>query len=121
MSAELSPWVVILGFVSALATTIIIGLRGLISGRIVVGRHYEDAQKREQAWQTVAETALAANRELSEHFDTLLSAVRASTETERATLAAQQETMAMVRSLGTAQQETLILLRSLGPSKRDAA
>lgn len=90
--ADVTPWVVILGFVASLATTVIATIRGLQSGRIVVGRHYEDALKREAAWQKVAETALEANRQGARNQDTLMSSV--------ADLAAgQRETLALVRQL----------------------
>jgi hypothetical protein len=92
MPPELTPWVIIGVFVTGLATTIIIGLRALISGKIVVGRHYDDALKREAAWQKVAETLLETNREGKAHMDTLVASVRESSAT-------QQKTLDLVRQL----------------------
>lgn len=92
MGGDATPWAVILGFVASLAATVIMFIRGLQSGRIVVGRHYEDALKREVAWQKVAETALEANRQSAKNQDVLMSSV--------ADLAAgQRETLALVRRL----------------------
>lgn len=97
--SDLTPWVVILGFVASLATTVIIGLRGLQSGKIVVGRHYDDALKREAKWQTVAETALAAHREVSAHMDALIAAQREANANQAESNANQREILTLVRSL----------------------
>ena len=94
MPIELSPLAVILPFVAALATVIIVVLRGLTSGRIVVGRHYDDARADESAWRNAAETALAANTEMSNHVSRLVSAVEQLTATTR-------ETQQLVRALVT--------------------
>lgn len=107
MPPDLTPWVIIGVFVTGLATTIIIGLRALISGKIVVGRHYDDALKREKAWQDVAETALATNREVSAHMDKLIASI--------------QESNATQRESNAGQREILSLVRSMAPPARDAA
>ena len=85
MPPELSPWGVILPFVAALATVIIVVLRGLTSGRIVVGRHYDDARTDEAAWRKAAETALTANVEMTSHVARLVAAVEQLTATTRET------------------------------------
>ena len=92
MPPELTPWVIIAGFVSALATVIIAGLRGLTSGRIVVGRHYDDARADEEAWRRATETSLAANTEMASNVARLVAAVEQLTVTTR-------ETQALVRQL----------------------
>jgi len=86
-SATSAFWVVAIGFVSALGTTIIAVLRALTSGKIVVGRHYDEALRRELSWQKVAETAMQANTELSNHLGRLTVAMEQSTATTREALA----------------------------------
>lgn len=76
-------WIVVVTFVSALATSIITVLRALTSGKIVVGRHYEDALRREESWREAAETAIATVTELSGHLGRLTGAMEQATATMR--------------------------------------
>ena len=92
MSPELTPWVLFGGFISLLGMTIIIGLRAILRGSIVAGRHYDDANIRGEQWRRAAETAMAANVEMSNHIARLVSAVEQSTATTR-------ETQQLVRQL----------------------
>lgn len=73
MPAEPAVWFVMVTFVSALGSTVIVVLRALTTGKIVVGRHYEDALRREDLWRSTAETALATNAQLSDHVGRLAS------------------------------------------------
>lgn len=102
MLPEATPLAVLLGFVASLSATVIAFIRALQSGRIVVGRHYDDALKRETSWQKVAETALEANRQAAKNQDILMSSVS---------------------DLAAGQRETLALVRQLAPRvpQRDAA
>lgn len=76
MPPDVTPWALVGAFVSALSATIFTGLRWMMSGRIVAGRHYDDALKREAKWQAIAETALQANSENGAQAQQLLAAVR---------------------------------------------
>ena len=96
---DLTPWLLFGGFVSVLAATIGIGLRALLSGKIVAGRHYDDARTDEADWKTAAQTALAANAtalaanaEISANFVRVITAVESLTTTTR-------ETQTLVRQL----------------------
>lgn len=90
---DLAFWSVIVVFVSGLATTIILVLRALTTGKIVVGRHYEDSLRREQTWQNAHEVAMRTNAELSSYLGRLTTIME---QTAATTL----ETLALVRARG---------------------
>lgn len=89
--ADVAFWTVVVVFISGLATTIILVLRAMTTGKIVVGRHYEDALRREESWQKAYETAMRANAELTNHVGKL-------TSTMEQTTAATWETLTLVRA-----------------------
>lgn len=88
---DVALWSVIVVFISGLATTVILVLRALTTGKIVVGRHYEDALKREASWRSAAETAMATNSELAGQVGRLTAATEQST-------AAMREALLMLRT-----------------------
>ena len=98
MSPELTPWVLFAGFISLLGMTIIIGLRGMLRGSIVAGRHYEDARSDKGGWQKVAETALTANAEQASNFTRLVATVEQLTAVTRETQALVRQLMASERA-----------------------
>lgn len=79
MPPELAPWALFAGFVAALGAAVIAVIRGLTTGRIVAGRHYEDARMDEARWQAVAEAHADTNRELAGHVGRLTSALEQQT------------------------------------------
>lgn len=99
MPPDLTPWIIIGVFVSGLAATVIVGLRGIRDGKIVAGRHYDESLKREARWQTVAETALAAHREVSAHLATLIAAQREANANQAESNTTQREILAIVRAM----------------------
>lgn len=90
----MTPWLLFGGFVSLLAGSIILTIRALLSGKIVAGRHYDDARADEAGWRQVAETALSAVAEQSGQIARLVVTVDQLTAVTR-------ETQGLVRQLMT--------------------
>jgi hypothetical protein len=76
------------GFVGALAATVIIGLRAIINGKLVSGKVHDEVRFDRDTYRKAAETTLEANRELAQHVGRLVTMVEqlAKLSTENHTL-----------------------------------
>lgn len=69
-----TPWTILTGFVVALGTTIIIGIRALMQGKLVPSNIHNEVRADRDTYRAATETALAANRELAGSVTQLVSA-----------------------------------------------
>lgn len=75
LSGAATPWTIMGGFVVALGTTIVIGIRALMIGKLVAGNIHDEVRHDRDTYRVAAETALAVNRELASNIAPLITTV----------------------------------------------
>jgi hypothetical protein len=75
LSPLVTPWAIMAGFVTALGSVVIYGIRRLVKGDLVPGNLHGEVRTDRDTYKKAVETALATNAQLAASVDRLTSSV----------------------------------------------